>query len=168
MRLLRGIRILIHRKPIHSRIFILFHFIPQWSRSLEKPLTGSIYKLAWSSDGTQLAGACANGKVIFAHVVERSVEYGNFRATITEKKSVTVHDVLTDSSELLDVPERVIQLSMRYSYLVLTTPRQCYIYNSTNWNTPTIFDLKDGSVILLIQCEKFVQFYSPQKNPNKK
>ncbi|XP_017775258.1 PREDICTED: intraflagellar transport protein 80 homolog [Nicrophorus vespilloides] len=125
-----------------------------WSRSLEKPATGSIYKLAWSSDGTQLAGACANGQVIFAHVVERSIEYANYTATVSERKTVTVHDVTTDTKEYLDVPERVIQLSMRYSHLVLTTPKQCYIYNSSNWNTPTIFDLKDGSVILLLQSEK--------------
>lgn len=42
-----------------------------WSHSLEKPNTGSIYALAWSADGTQLAGACSNGNVIFAHIVER-------------------------------------------------------------------------------------------------
>lgn len=45
----------------------------QWSYTLEKPNTGSIFNIAWSSDGTQLAGACGNGQVIFAHVIERQV-----------------------------------------------------------------------------------------------
>ena len=45
----------------------------QWSYTLEKPNTGSIFSIAWSSDGTQLAGACGNGQVIFAHVIERQV-----------------------------------------------------------------------------------------------
>ncbi|PSN36206.1 hypothetical protein C0J52_07301 [Blattella germanica] len=42
-----------------------------WSYSLEKPNTGSIFNIAWSSDGTQVAGACGNGHVIFAHIIER-------------------------------------------------------------------------------------------------
>lgn len=44
-----------------------------WSHSLEKVRTGSIYDLAWSPDGTQLAGACGNGQLIFAYVVSRYV-----------------------------------------------------------------------------------------------
>ena len=43
----------------------------KWSHALEKPTTGSVFNIAWSSDGTQLAGACGNGQVIFAHIIER-------------------------------------------------------------------------------------------------
>nr|XP_022919132.1 intraflagellar transport protein 80 homolog [Onthophagus taurus] len=125
-----------------------------WSQSLEKPSTGCIYKISWSSDGTQLAGACANGHVLFAHIVERQVSYLNYVATVTERKVVVVKDVLNDATEVLDLPERVIQMSLRYNHLVLTTPIQCYIYATVNWNTPTIFDLKDGCVILLLLTEK--------------
>lgn len=127
-----------------------------WSRSLEKPNSGCIYKMCWSSDGTQLAAACANGKVLFAHVVDRHVHYKNFTASVTERKTVTVKNVHDpDAIELLELPERVIQMTMRYSHLVLTTPTQCYIYDTSNWNTPAIFDLKDGgSVILISLCEK--------------
>ncbi|KAJ3655370.1 hypothetical protein Zmor_014503 [Zophobas morio] len=126
----------------------------QWSRSLDKPNTGCIYKMSWSGDGTQLAGACANGHVFFAHIVERNVHYMNFTATVTERKIVTVRNVTDDTVEQLELPERVIQLAMKYSHLVVTTPTQCYIYNTNNWNTPAIFDLKDGSVILLMLAEK--------------
>ncbi|CAH0556703.1 unnamed protein product [Brassicogethes aeneus] len=125
-----------------------------WSRCLEKPNTGGIYKMSWSGDGTQLAAACANGHVLFAHVVERHVHYMNFTASVSERKVVTVKNVTDDTVELLELPERVIQMAMRYSHLVVTTPTQCYIYNTANWNTPAIFDLKDGSVILLMLCEK--------------
>ncbi|XP_023311105.1 intraflagellar transport protein 80 homolog [Anoplophora glabripennis] len=125
-----------------------------WSRSLEKPNTGCIYKLAWSGDGTQLAGACANGQVLFAHVVERDVTYANFTASVSERKVVTVRNVLDETKEHLELPERIIQLALRYDHLVITTPTQCYIYNTNNWNTPAIFDLKDGSVIILLLSEK--------------
>ncbi|KAJ8980063.1 hypothetical protein NQ317_012903 [Molorchus minor] len=125
-----------------------------WSRSLEKPNTGCIYKLAWSGDGTQLAAACANGQVLFAHVVGREVHYMNFTALVSERKLVTVRNVLDETVEQLELPERVIQLALRYNHLVVTTPAQCYIYNTSNWNTPAIFELKDGSVIMMLLCEK--------------
>lgn len=43
----------------------------QWSHCLDRPAVGSIYSIAWSSDGTQLAAACANGQVLFAHIIDR-------------------------------------------------------------------------------------------------
>ena len=52
-----------------------------WSHSLDKPATGSIYKISWSADGTQVAGACGNGQVIFAHVIEKRIEWRNYEAT---------------------------------------------------------------------------------------
>lgn len=81
----------------------------------------------------------------------------NYSATVTERKTITVRDSINDALEILELPERVIQLALRYSHIVLTTPSQCYIYSASNWNTPTIFDLKDGSVILLLLCERFVK-----------
>lgn len=110
--------------------------------------------MAWSADGTQLAGACANGQIVFAHVVERNVYFHNYIASVSERKLMTVKNILDETTEHLELPERIIQVAMRYDHLALTTPNQCYIYNTSNWNTPAIFDLKDGSVILLILCEK--------------
>ena len=51
--------------------YIYFYY--QWSHTLEKPNTGSIFNLSWSSDSTQVAGACGNGQVIFAHIIEKYV-----------------------------------------------------------------------------------------------
>lgn len=53
-----------------TAIFVSFVLL-QWSHCLERPSTGSIYSIVWSSDGTQLAAACANGNVLFAHIIER-------------------------------------------------------------------------------------------------
>ena len=61
-------------------LIAIFHYIDlcvsfvswcQWSHALEKPNTGSVFNIAWSNDGTQVAGACGNGHVIFGHVIER-------------------------------------------------------------------------------------------------
>lgn len=63
---------------------------PQWSYALEKPNTGSVFSLAWSADGTQLAGACGNGHVIFAHVVDQHWEWKNFVITLTKRRTMQV------------------------------------------------------------------------------
>lgn len=125
-----------------------------WSYALEKPNTGSVFSLAWSADGTQLAGACGNGHVIFAHVVEQSWEWRNVVITLTKRRSMQVRNVLNDAVDLLEFRDRVIKASLAHGQLVVTTSLQCYVYSSENWNTPLIFDLKEGTVSLILQAEK--------------
>lgn len=38
-----------------------------------------------------------------------------------------------------------------YGYLIVATATQCHVYNTTNLNTPHIFDLKD-TVTLILQA----------------
>ena len=125
-----------------------------WSYALDKPNSGSIFNIAWASDGTQLAAACGNGQVLFAHVIERRLEWKNFEVTVTEQKHIKVRDVITDAKENLDFRDRVVKLSLAYDHLVVTTSSQCYIYSVKNWNTPMIFDLKSGSVSLIMLAQK--------------
>ena len=56
-----------------SSITTDLYFSIQWSHSLEKPNTGSLFNIAWSVDGTQLCAACGNSEVIVSNVVERFV-----------------------------------------------------------------------------------------------
>jgi intraflagellar transport protein 80 len=44
-----------------------------WSHSLDNTTTGSIYNLAWTSNGTAVAGACADGQVLTATLLGRQV-----------------------------------------------------------------------------------------------
>ena len=48
----------------------------------------------------------------------------------------------------------VSQVSMSHGHLVVVTTSQCYVYTTRNWNTPTIFDLKEGSVSLIRQASR--------------
>jgi intraflagellar transport protein 80 len=52
-----------------------------WSHSRETPDCGSIMNISWTTDGTQLAGAGGNGAVVFAQVVERTLEWGDVEVT---------------------------------------------------------------------------------------
>ncbi|WAR28818.1 IFT80-like protein [Mya arenaria] len=128
--------------------------ITSWSYALEKPNTGSVFKLSWASDGTQVAGACGNGQVLIGHILERRLEWSNFEATVTESKKIVVRNVMNDSYDKLDFRDRVIKASLAFSHLVVATSSQCYIYSSKNFNTPMIFDLKEGNVSLIMQAEK--------------
>nr|XP_057935120.1 intraflagellar transport protein 80 homolog isoform X1 [Doryrhamphus excisus]XP_057935121.1 intraflagellar transport protein 80 homolog isoform X1 [Doryrhamphus excisus] len=125
-----------------------------WSYALEKPNTGSVFSLAWSADGTQVAGACGNGHVIFANVVEQHWEWNNFMITLTKRKTMQVRNVMNDAVDVLEFRDRVIKASLAFGHLVVATSLQCYIYNTKNWNTPLIFDLKEGTVSLILQAER--------------
>lgn len=125
-----------------------------WSYSLDKPQTQSIFSLAWSSDGTQIAGACGNGHVIFAHVIERRLEWKSFEATVKGRKTIVVRNVTNDITENLDFRDNIIKVSLEYGHLVVVTSTQCYVYSTKNWNTPQIFDLKECNVTLVVQAER--------------
>ena len=45
-------------------------------------------------------------------------------------------------------------MSLSHGHLVVVTTSQCYVYTTRNWNTPTIFDLKEGSVSLIRQTSR--------------
>ncbi|CAN7997549.1 unnamed protein product [Ixodes pacificus] len=126
-----------------------------WSYSLDKPQTQSIYSLEWSSDGTQVAGACGNGQVIFAHIIDRRLEWKNFEVSTVGRKMISVKNVTTDATEALDFQDSIIKISMMYSHLIVVTSTQCYIYSTRNWNTPQVFDLREGSICLVVQAERY-------------
>ena len=42
---------------------------------------------------------------------------------------------------------------MKLGHLVVATTSQCSVYTTRNWNTPVIFDLRDGAVTLIVQSE---------------
>ncbi|KAK3513485.1 hypothetical protein QTP70_015507, partial [Hemibagrus guttatus] len=126
----------------------------RWSYALEKPNTGSVFSLAWSADGTQLAGACGNGQVIFAHIVEKRWEWKNFEITLPKRRTMQVRNVLNDAVDTLEFRDRVIKASLSHGHLVVVTALQCLVYSTKNWNTPLIFDLKEGTVSLILQAER--------------
>ncbi|XP_064456639.1 intraflagellar transport protein 80 homolog isoform X1 [Ornithodoros turicata] len=126
-----------------------------WSYSLDKPDTQSIYSLEWSSDGTQVVGACGNGHVIFAHIVDRKLEWKHFEVSTEGRKTMSVKNVLTDVVERLDFPESIIKMSFMFNHLVVVTSCKCYCYSTNNWNTPQVFELKEGSIGLVVQAEKY-------------
>ncbi|XP_062901919.1 intraflagellar transport protein 80 homolog isoform X1 [Mobula hypostoma] len=125
-----------------------------WSYALEKPNTGSVFNITWSVDGIQIAGACGNGHVLFAHIIEQCWEWKNFEITLTKRRSMQVRNVLNDAVDVLEFRDRVIKASLSQGHLVVVTTLQCYVYSTKNWNTPLVFDLKEGTVSLILQAQR--------------
>ncbi|KAJ9601816.1 hypothetical protein L9F63_000044 [Diploptera punctata] len=65
------------------------------------------------------------------------------------RKNIMVRDVSNEVMEKLEFPDRVIKVELGYNHMVVVTPSQCHIYTTKNWNTPVIFDLREGSVCML-------------------
>ena len=128
-----------------------------WTYGRERPEVGSIMKIRWSPDGTQLAGACGGGRVAFAQLTDRSLEYGSVTATLTEPKKILVEDARnTDDGEELDFPrDRVVEFALGYEHLVVCTASQCFIYESPNYNTPQIFDLRNPVNLIVLSQKNF-------------
>ncbi|XP_077295426.1 intraflagellar transport protein Oseg5 [Arctopsyche grandis] len=125
-----------------------------WSHCLERPNTGSIQHIAWSSDGTQLAAACSNGHVLFAHLIQRQMSWKNYSCTLTGRKTITITEVTNSTTEQLDYSNRVIQMGLASGHLIVVTTKQCHIHSSTSWNTPVVFDLKDSIVYMILISER--------------
>ena len=79
------------------------------------------------------------------------VQYFKYEVSPSGRKSISLRNVTNDAWEKLEFRDRIIQASLGHGYLVVATTSQCYVYTTKNWNTPTIFDLKDGSVSLIAQ-----------------
>ena len=114
-----------------------------WTHCKERTESGSIMKIAWTSDGTQFAGAGGNGSVLLAQVVDRVQEWKNVEVQLVEPKKLRVTDAANETVEDLEFPrDRVVEIGIGFDMLIVTTTSQCYIYSIQNLNTPIIFDIK--------------------------
>lgn len=124
-----------------------------WTYAKNRTDTGSVLNISWTTDGTQLACSGGNGAVCFGVIIDRTVEWKRLTATIEENHRIKVHDILSENDEDLDFRDRVIKMSLGFNYLVVATATQCCVYNTNNFNTPHIFDVKE-TTNLILQCPK--------------
>ena len=102
-----------------------------WTHSFSQPNTGSILSICWSSDGTMCAGAGGNGNVAFAQVVDKQISWQNYDLKLSENNKIYVVDLINEMNEELDFNDRVINFSLSHNHLIVVTPTQCYIYNTS-------------------------------------
>lgn len=120
-----------------------------WSHSFDKPACGSIMNLSWSHDGTVVSGAGGNGQVVFGYIVDREISWAHIDAVLDEDNKIVINDHLHEMNEDLDFRERVVNMSIKHNHLIVCTTTQCYIYNTMNWTSPFVIDVKD-TVFMII------------------
>ena len=128
-----------------------------WSHSFDKPQSGSILGMSWSNDGTILAGAGGSGSVVFGYIVERKMTWQNIEAFLDEDDKINVTDSLKEMNEVLDYPERVVNMSLQFGHMIVATTTCCYVYNiaAGNWQTPYTFDVRDTISMIVQGCAYF-------------
>ncbi|XP_027750673.1 intraflagellar transport protein 80 homolog [Empidonax traillii] len=172
------------KKQSHAESFVLtssdgkFHLISKLGR-VEKSVEahcGAVLAGRWNYEGTALVTVGEDGQV---KIWSKS---GMLRSTLAQQGknisfqfhqnfgiwlglkyvsrtappslAVLVHNVMNDAEDSLEFRDRVIKASLDYGYLVVSTSLQCYVFSTKNWNTPLIFDLKEGTVSLILQAER--------------
>lgn len=114
-----------------------------WVHCRERLQTGSVMRIAWTSDGTQLAGGCGNGSIVFAQIVDRIFEWKNIQVKVLETRKIRVTDVAKEILEDIEYArDRIVEIGVGFDHLVVSTTSQCFIYSLNNLNTPTIFDIR--------------------------
>jgi intraflagellar transport protein 80 len=124
-----------------------------WSHARDRPQVGSVLALAWTADGTEVAGAGGSGGVVFGQLVQRRAEWGALEAVQAAPKLIVVSGVegTDEAVEHLEFPrDRVVEFALGYGKLVVATTSQCFLYATTNLNTPHIFDLRAPVQLILL------------------
>ena len=88
------------------------------------------------------------------HRARRQLEWKQLEIAQVDSRTLQVRNVVEDSKETLEFKDRVIKASVGFEHLVLTTPVAAYIYGTRNWSAPTLIDLKENAVSLILQCDK--------------
>jgi len=127
-----------------------------WSMCRASTHTGSLVNLAWTADGTHLAGAGGNGTVCFGQLLERRLEWGQLEVVQTTSDQLETLDITSEAVEPLELRDRICNISMGFGYLVVATLTQICVYErmAQEWSTPHVIDLKDTPTLLL-QCERY-------------
>ncbi|XP_055375927.1 intraflagellar transport protein 80 homolog [Condylostylus longicornis] len=112
------------------------------------PPLGSIYNIIWSPDGTQVATGSSSGNLVFGHLFDHQLYSKNLKVKTTGRKSIFLKDIVSGSTDVLDFPDRIINLALNYGHLVVATPNQIHIFNENYINTPIIVDGRSDTKIL--------------------
>ena len=90
-----------------------------WSMCRASTHTGSLVNLAWTADGTHLAGAGGNGTVCFGQLLERRLEWGQLEVVQTTSDQLETLDITSEAVEPLELRDRICNISMGFGYLVV-------------------------------------------------
>lgn len=125
-----------------------------WSHSttnFNAPTVGSLYSISWSYDSTQIMAGSSSGSLICGHIIEVEKICKNLKAKTIGRQTIQLQDLIGQTMDTLDFPDRIINWSLGYGHLVVATTSQVHVYNEKYTNTPlSVIDGRyDVSIIIL-------------------
>jgi len=129
-----------------------------WSHSKMRSRHGSLQALAWARDGTRLMGGCGDGAVLFADVDGLALDAEGAEVRLVEPAKLEVSAGASPPEEV-DLRDRVVKMALGHGHLVVATASQCCIFQCGGGdfqNVPTLFDLKDPVVLILLGERHFL------------
>ena len=63
--------------------------------------------ISWTSDGTSFAAGGGNGRVCFAQLVDRRLDWRNLQVVLQDASQIVVQDILSETVEELEFKDRV-------------------------------------------------------------
>ena len=144
-----------------------------WTYSRHRCSAGSLLAIDWTHDGTHLAAAGSNGTLVLGQLVERNTEWQQYACRLTERNTITVHDlsVAEGSSggvsgadairmEELDFASPVIEWSFSHSHLLVTTARSCHVFQAPLFAAGSVLELR-AAVALIVQSDAMFALIDP-------
>ncbi|CAF4351771.1 unnamed protein product, partial [Adineta steineri] len=68
---------------------------------------------------------------------------------------ITVSNCETELKDRIELKDRLVKMSVGFGYLIVLTSNQGLIYNCKQLGHPALFDLRDMSMNLIVQAEKY-------------
>lgn len=112
-----------------------------------------------------MAGAGGNGGVIFGYMVDRNLHSGNIEVTLDENNKISVMDCVNEYNDDIDLNGRVVTMSLQFGHLVVATTHQVQIYDTQNWASPFVIDVKEP-ISLIVQGAKYMVLIDAANNLN--
>ena len=144
-----------------------------WTYSRHRCSAGSLLAIDWTNDGTHVAAAGSNGSLVLGQLVERSTEWQQYACRLTERNTITVHDLsVAEASnggvsgadairmEELDFASPVIEWSFSHSHLIVSTARSCHVFKAPLFAAGSVLELRAG-VTLIVQSDALFALLDP-------
>lgn len=95
----------------------------------KEPLKGgSPFDIAWAIDNTQIGIISGSGSLILGYLTGKTCFWKSITAELKEPREIQIIDTNTGNKEEIDYRDRVVNMTMKYNHLIVTTNTQCYIY----------------------------------------
>jgi len=118
----------------------------------EPALTGSIFRLSWSTDGRVAIGGSGSGKLIRIDVGGMEVEDLTHNLSQVSPKKIEVTEVENSSLDVIETTERILSMTVGFRHIICITTKEIQVFTKGRMNTPQMIQHRDINIKLVKQA----------------